>query len=399
MTELPPPVVVGSARPVVDRPTWIAYVQLSVYACFLYGFGATQALLRDEQGTTRSVASLHGTSLAVGGFIGALLAAHAIHRWGRGIVLRFTAIGTAASILVYTDPGARLGLTLAGAALISAFGTMLLISINAFLLDYQGPAGAAALTQANALASFAGLLGPLLIGLGAATFLGWRAGLWLVVGMLLAIELWRGRNVSVFGTRGLAEHEADGRRLPRRIGWSLAVVMCFIGAEFCMTFWGADLLRVRCDFGPAAAAASLGSITGGMLVGRLVGARLAERRSSESILRGSIWLALAAFVLVWTFTLWPVVIVGMFLTGVGLGVQWPLGVARVVRASGGMTDRASASASLYGSVAIAIAPFALGVLSDTIGFHLAFLLVPLFLLLAVVLLVVRPVPDVVIVEG
>ena len=70
-----------------------------------------------------------------------------------------------------------------------------------------------------------------------------------------------------------------------------------------------------------------------------------------------------------------------------------LGVARVVRASGGMTDRASAAASIAGSVSIAIAPFALGTLSDTIGFQWAFLLVPLFLAIALVILVIRPVAD------
>ena len=52
----------GLASRVRDRPTWIAYVQLAFWAWFLYAFGATQALLRDEQGTTRAIASLHGTA-------------------------------------------------------------------------------------------------------------------------------------------------------------------------------------------------------------------------------------------------------------------------------------------------------------------------------------------------
>jgi hypothetical protein len=73
-----------------------------------------------------------------------------------------------------------------------------------------------------------------------------------------------------------------------------------------------------------------------------------------------------------------------------MGVQWPLGVARAVQASGGMTDRASALASVFGSIAIASAPFALGVLSDVIGFHLAFLLVPALLVGALVILLARP---------
>ena len=166
-----------TTRPTHDGPTRLEYVQLAFWAAFLYAFGATQALLRDEQGTTRSIAALHGTALAVAGLIGALLTARVIDRWGRGKVIRVCALGAAAGVLLYSVPQGTLPVTLAGAAVASFFGTFLLISINAFLLDYQGRAGPTALTEANALASFAGLVAPLAIGLGAATFFGWRAGL------------------------------------------------------------------------------------------------------------------------------------------------------------------------------------------------------------------------------
>jgi MFS family permease len=369
-------------------------VQLAFWAWFLYAFGATQALLRDEQGTARAVAALHGTTLAVGGIVGAVAASRVVVRWGRGVVMRMAAVGAAAGVLLYTWPGASPALTMTGAALAGFFGTFLLITINAFLLDYQGPAGPSALTQANALASFAGLLGPLAVGLGAATVLGWRWGVWVVIIALVLVEFWRGRSVAVFGTRGLAVHETEGGRFKAPVYWTLAAVTCFIGAEFCLTFWGADLLRERCGFGPAAAAASLASVTGGMLIGRLFGARLAQHVPTERLLRGSIVFALCSFVLAWAFTLWPVVLLGLLLIGIGIGIHWPLGVARTVRASGGMTDRASAAASISASIAIAIAPFALGVLADIAGVHTAFLLVPLLLTTALVILVVRPVPDV-----
>jgi predicted MFS family arabinose efflux permease len=381
------------ARPVRDRPTWIAYVQLAFWAWFLYAFGATQALLRDEQGTTRSVGALHSTALAVGGLIGALLTARAVARWGRGHVMRVCAFATAASILVYTTPGAVPAVSLAGAALTSFFGTFLIIAINAFLLDYQKQAGPASLTEANALACFTGLIGPLAIGIGAATVFGWRAGMWVIVAGLVAVEIWRGRHTDVFGTRGLARHEAEGGRFRAPVYWSLGAIMCFLGTEFCLTFWGADLLRERCGFGAAAAAASLATVVGGMFVGRLWGSQLAQRIPTERLLKASIVVALVAFALAWSSTVWPVVLLAMFLTGVGISIHWPLGVARVVRASGGMTDRASASASIAGSISIAVAPFVLGVLSDTVGFHVAFLLVPVFLGLALAILLFRPVPD------
>ena len=381
------------SRPRRDRPTWVSYVQISLWAWFLYAFGATQALLRDEQGTSRSIGSLHGTALAIGGLIGAAATAAAIRRWGRGVVLRLSGIASMLALLVYTWPDASPPVSMAGAALAAVFGSAMLISANAFLLDHQGRAGPAALTEANALASFFGLLAPLAIGLGAATVLGWRAGLWIAVVGLIVVEVWRGRHVLAYGTRELARSEAGRGRFPSQVYWSLGVVMCFLSTEFSLTLWGADLLRERCGFGAAAAAASLAAVTGGMLVGRVVGSRFAERYPSESVLKGSIVFALVAFTLAWGFTLWPVVLLGMFLTGAGIGVHWPMGVARVARASGGNTDRASAAASFAGGIAIAVAPFALGSMSDTIGFHLAFLLVPAVLLIALALMVFRPVPD------
>ena len=378
--------------PVRDRPTWIAYAQMCCYAWFVYSFGATLALLRDEQGTSRSVSSLHGSLMAIGGLVGGLLTARAIDRWGRGRVLRIATIATAFGILVYTTPGG-LSVTLSGIFFAGFAGAFLLISVNAFLLDHQGPAGPPALTEANALSSLAGLIGPLVVGIGAATVFGWRIGMWAVVVGLLVTEVLRGRNISVFGSAGGVVRHHDGRHLPRRVYWTLAALMCFLATEFSLTFWGADLLRERCNFGPAAAASSLATVTGGMLFGRIFGSRLALRYNTESILKWSIGVALLGFALAWGFTLWPVVLGGMFVTGVGIGVHWPLGVARAVRASGGLTDHASAAASVAGSLAIAVAPFALGALSDLIGFHEAFLLVPAFLLVALGLIFLRPVPD------
>ena len=55
-----------------DRLTWLTYGQLAVYGYFIYGFGPVVPLLRDEQQTSRAVASLHGTALAVGAVLGAV---------------------------------------------------------------------------------------------------------------------------------------------------------------------------------------------------------------------------------------------------------------------------------------------------------------------------------------
>ncbi len=380
-----------AARPVRDGITWLSYGQLSLWAWFMYAFGATVALLRDDQGTSRSVAALHGSAMAVAGILAGAVASHFVHRFGRGQMMRASSLGVMLGLAAYSWPHAPLAVTLGGMFLAGFAGTMLVVTVNAFLLSHQGTAGPASLTEANALAAGAGLVAPLAIGIGAATILGWQAGIWVVIIGLAAVEIVRGRRTSQFGMAGEeahAEHRAS--RLPRRVYWTLALIVCFLGTEFSMVFWSADLLRERASFGPAAAAASLAAVTGGMALGRLAGSRLAERIAGDTLLRASIVIALGGFALAWLTTSGWLMLVGLFINGLGLGVHWPLGVARAVNASGGMTDRAAALCSLFGSIAIATLPFVLAALADAIGFHEAFLLVPAMLVSALVILLARP---------
>ncbi len=384
---------IAGARPRRDKATWLTYVQISLWAWFMYAYGATVALLSDEQGTTRSVAGLHGLLFAASGIISGLLAARLVGRYGRGRIIRYGALGVVAGISIYIWPSAPLAVTLSGAFIAGLTGTLMLISVNAFLLTYQGKAGPASLTEANALASVSGLVAPVAIGVGAATVLGWRTGILVAIVGLVLVEVFRGNRTSKFGAprdETLSAHRSA--HLPRRIYWSMALVVCFLGIEFSMVFWSADLLRERAGFGPAAAAASLAAVTGGMVVGRLVGSRLAENWQGDRVLKISILIALAGFALAWFSTAGSVMLIGLVITGLGIGVHWPLGVSRAVHASGGMADRASALASVFGSASIAIAPFILGALSDRIGFHAAFLLVPAMLVIALVILVLRPDP-------
>ena len=100
MTSSPAP----GRRPHLDRITWITYLQLSLFAFFLYGFGATQALLRDEQGTSRTIASLHAIVFAAANVIAGLLIPRLMERWGRGRVIRYAVIVMSLGIAVYTAP-------------------------------------------------------------------------------------------------------------------------------------------------------------------------------------------------------------------------------------------------------------------------------------------------------
>ena len=66
-----------------DRLTWSIYSYLGLWGWFLYSFGPSVPLIRDEQGTSRAVAGLHGTALAVGALVAAALTVPVTRRLGR----------------------------------------------------------------------------------------------------------------------------------------------------------------------------------------------------------------------------------------------------------------------------------------------------------------------------
>lgn len=372
------------ARPRLDRPTVISYAQVGYYTWLNYSFGASQALLRDEQGISKTLAALHGTFFAVGGIVGALLAPHVMRAFGRGMSMRIGAVGLAAGIALYTIPSGP-ALTWSAAFLAPLFGAQILVGLNAFVLDHQGAAGPAALTQANAVGSFAGILAPFALGAAAASVLGWRTGIWILVAAILVVEVLRGRQLKVYDVQQVMTRAKSP--IPPAVWLAAFLLALFVAVEFCLLFWGPDLLRERAGMGGAAAAAAVGATSTGMFVGRFGGARLAETVNPRTLLIGSISLALVAFTAFWLTTSGVVMIVLLLVIGAGIGLLWPLGMTQVIQLSRGQSDRASAIGVVSAGIAIAVAPFVLGALADRTSVHIAFLVVPAMLIIALLMLI------------
>lgn len=372
-----------------DRVTWLIYSQLAVYGYFVYGFGPSVLLLRDDQQVSRTVSGLHGTALAAGAILAGVVGARLVRRWGRAIALKVGLGGLAAGVLVLVLGTAPL-MTLAGALVAGSFGALMLNTDSAVLSDHHGDAGSAAISEANAVAASTGLLAPLVIGLAAASRFGWRPGFALAA-LLAAALLMAGARVPVPRPavhRAETERAAAARsgtrasRLSRRYWVAWAVLVACISTEFSMTIWAADLLRQQVGLSAGAAAGSLSALITGIAIGRVVGGRLALRRSPESLLGGSLGITAAGFLLFWTATTPWLALPGLFVMGLGIAVQFPLSVARAILAADGRPDQATARLSIGAGLAIGGAPFLLGFLADQFGTRQAFLIVPVLLLLA-----------------
>jgi predicted MFS family arabinose efflux permease len=129
-----------------------------------------------------------------------------------------------------------------------------------------------------------GVIAPVFLGIAIASVLGWRAGIWVAVVAFVAVEIWRGRSLSVFGEPGQVLTRKASGALPTLTYWALVANMCYVGAEFCMSLWGVDLLREQVGLSPAAAAAGLGALTGGIFVGRAFGAGITRAVPAERLL-------------------------------------------------------------------------------------------------------------------
>ena len=380
-----------AVKPKRDSPTWASYLLITSYAWFIYGLSATQALIRDEQGTSRTISSLHAVAFSIGGIFAGLIAARLILNLGRGKFLTIAVFGSATGILIYTVPGGT-AVTLIGAFFASLFGSAIIIGGSAFLFDYQQKAGPAAITEANALAALGGILAPLAIGFGAVFFLGWRFGLWvLLIGYVVSLLLMR-RSPHVFRVP-IDEHIRESRRapFPRRFWWALATLFLLLSTEFTLTLWSADLLRDRAGFEAGAAAASVGALTGGIFIGRVLGARFAEYFPVDQILTLAVLVAFGGWLIVWFSSAAAMMLFGLVIGGIGMALFWPLGLSRVVMASGGQSDRASALSAVAGATAGGIGPFFLGALADLTGVHTAFLILPVILFSGLFLIRIKPV--------
>jgi len=363
-----------------DRITWLAYTQFALYGYFLYAFTPAVNLLRSDEHVSRAVAALHGTGMAVGGVLVGILAPPLINRLGRRRLL-WSALAAMCAGIVLLVVVPLLPLTLAG-SILGGFGGVLLGNLSTAILSshHPGPAGAAAVTEGTGIGSGIGLLAPLALSGAIATHLGWRAGMLILVACAGGAFLVFARSTTP--PEPIPTRRGTPRpRMPGRFWIACTVLILTTSIEFSMTIWTSDVLHSHVGASTASATAGVTLIVLGMTVGRLTASPLALRYSADGLLAGAFVLTLIGFGVFWNSHHLPIAYLGLFLTGLGIALHYPLAIARIVWASDGHPDLATSYASLGGGAAIGLAPFALGALADHVGSHTAMLLVPVFTLL------------------
>jgi hypothetical protein len=322
------------------------------------------------------IASTFGVGLlAVGAGFRVLL------RRGPQTLLRAAALTAAlGAVLLALAPSVALA---AAGGLLLGLGNAALALLTPTLL--QGPDAGRLLARATGISCVTGVLAP--PALAAVDAIGGgRLGFALVAVPLLALAVTAGgpRTAPDGANRAAPPEERPGpvRHVVRR--W--AAVVLAVSVEFCFVVWGVVLLRDTGLPTPTATAVSTVFVAG-MAVGRIGGARLADRRAAVPCAAA---LVAAATALI-TTTADPVLTaVGLGVAGLAVALLYPATLSRLLGAA--PAERGAAVGALASGTAILLAPSGLGLLAEVVDLRVALPLAVLPLAAALVVAHLLPAP-------
>lgn len=367
-----------------DHETWFTYFLLSIFGYFLNILGPITPFLREELNTTYTVAGLHFSAFAIGMFIAGLIGDQVLSRFGYRKTLWASAIGISAGTIGLISSH-TVWLTISASFCMGLLGSFILVLIPSMLSLKYKQQSAIALTELNTVASLVSMLAPLLVGIFATSFFGWRFGLILAILALLMMGItYRKLN---FNTFPLPQRTAKKQaHLPIRY-WAYWLGIFFVVAvEFCFIFWGSDYLIVVTKAKTEIASASISLFLGAMLLGRWLGSRILRVTKPKTILFISLSLAMIGFFVFWSSSLIWVSLSGFFLAGFGVANLYPISLDHAISSvPASQSSKASARSALASASAILSLPLILGNLADQNGMRTAFMIVPGIILAAFIL--------------
>ena len=372
-----------------DRFFWVVAVQTAIVNFYLGGFGPAQSLLRADQGTSLTIAGLHGTAMGVASIFAGWANPRIAHRYGRSKAswIGLSIFITGLTLFVISPP---VYITIP-ATMITGFGTSVVINTMLTKMSHHyGKAAEVAIPQANGIASLGFVIGTALIGTIAIAFPNlWRVGLLLAVPVALVLFL-------VGREKDQEEHVPDedgpqGGKLSRSfwIAW-VGFIAC-ISSEFAISFWAAALLKDRVGSTAAISTVAIVAMGTGMGIGRWYGGLVLGRLKLDTQLLTVITLQFIGFVGFWLSHNMILSLFCLLAVGIGISMQFALSSIRLIGLSDGRPDLAIGRASLAAGIAIAGAPFLLGLLGDNFGISRAYIMV--FVLIAIAFVIVKVIPS------
>jgi fucose permease len=263
---------------------------------------------------------------------------------------------------------------MAGCLLAGAAGSATLITVQASLSDRHSMNRPVALTEANMATSVGTVVPALVIGALVAFGAGWRpaflapAALWIALFVAL-----RSEQFPPVRTTGQPGHR---ERLPAAYWFFWMGFIPAVGAEWSVGAWGADYLVTVAGTTEGTASFLMAAFFGAMVTGRFLGSRVARRVKPFPLLLGTTTLGLGGAMLLWGSTSTSLVVAGLFVTGLGISMLFPMLLSLAIGIVPDRPDKAAARIAIAAGSAVIVAPLTLGALADQSGIRGAFGLVP-----------------------
>ncbi|XRQ05572.1 MFS transporter [Actinomadura welshii] len=420
--------------------TFGLYLTFGCLGYLLTALGAILPELREERGLPRAEVALYPSAFALGLVVVGIVGDRLADRLGR-LALPSALVALVGGAAIIAAGGGRLG-TGIGALVLGLGGAGLVQLIPAGLRALHGGDGAVPIGEANAVASTASVLSPVLIGASLAHGLGWRLAFAVPPLVLAAVLLLTRRAVAPQVREGAAPQVREdaapqvrkgaapaagggaapevrggaapevrkgaapevrgdaapqvregaasavredaapvaGDRAPRAFLSRWADLVLAVGVEFCMVFWAADFLRSAKHLGSGAATTLSAAFLLGMAVGRMASGPVVRAAGRpDRLLAAAAGLGIAGFAVLWAAPA-PLAVAGLLVVGLGVALLYPVILARALAAWPSQPVRAAARCALASGVAIGVAPLALGTLADLTTLRAAVFVAPALLL-------------------
>jgi MFS family permease len=367
-----------------DRYFWSIALQTYIVNFFLGGFGPAQSLLREDQGTSLTIAGLHGTAMGLASVAGGLVFSKMTHRFGRELLgwIGLWIFGAGIVGISFSHP---VPLTIFF-SFVTGFGvTTVINSFIASFSSHYGKKAALAIGQANGISSAGYVSGTLVIGLIANQYREmWRYGLLVTIPMIVYI-FFKVR-INEREAHVPSEHGPESGKLSIKFWFTWIGFFAAIATEFATSFWGSALIQDRTGATSSISTIAIIALGSGMGLGRWYSGRVLRRLDLDGQLKFIIALQGAGFIVLWLSHNLVLSITALLFNGLGISMQFALCQMRMIALSGNRPDLATGYAAQAAGFAIAGSPFGLAMLGDHIGISRAYITVP-FVILAGYLIV------------
>lgn len=367
---------VAACRFLRDRATWLAYLLLAAASLISAALGPAMPFLKAEMHLSYKIAALHFSAWACGSLLAGLTGDKIFRRFGRvdaPLCCILVCIPAIAGLTCIRHPAASIGciVVLGFACSIALQGLVSLLS------DRFGSQRAVMIGELNAIGSFACGVAPLVVSMCERLNLGWRAGYWLPVILLLVC-------LGILRTKpaALHQHSSAGScsgSLPGVYWGYWSLLATGVACEWSMIFWSADFMENIGKLHRHDAAACVSIFLVAMVLGRWLGSRFSARINIDVLLPITCLLALCGFFLFWLGHSAAAMLTGLFITGLGIANIYPLSYAACLESMPGRTALAAARASVGSGGAILTAPLVLGYVADRASIFTGYGIVAVFL--------------------